>query len=202
LLRKYSPPTQEICLRLFPILALLSQEKELTPAQSAILVETLESFLDAQRQRSPLAINKACFVEEEVNSYGNYKEVPAGHAFRNATPNRPGDYVLLYVELRNFAGEFKNGYYTTKLSSSVEVLDQKGKLVWRCPAFPEEKKPITNRNLVHDYCNTYSFSVPSDLPAGIYTLIIQVTDQTRPEQPRVAKRALEFRVTSVAARAP
>jgi hypothetical protein len=202
LLRKYRPSTQEICLRLFPVLALMSQEKELTPAQSAILVETLESLLDAQRQHSPLAIDKACFVEEEGNSYGNYKEVPPGHAFRGGTLNRPGDYVLLYVELRNFASELKNGYYTTKLSSTVEILDQKGKRVGLYDAFPEEKKPIINRNLVHDYCNTYSFSVPSDLPAGIYTLVIQVTDKTRPEQPRVARRALEFRVTAVPARAP
>ena len=33
-------------------------------------------------------------------------------------------------------------------------------------------------------------------------LVIKVTDQTRPEQPRVATRELEFHVTSMSARVP
>jgi hypothetical protein len=147
-----------------------------------------------------LTIDKACFCRR-VKSFGRFEQLPEGHAFLS-TPDRPGEEVKLYVELRNFGSEYTDGLYATKLSSSIEIIDHKGRQAWICRSFPEEKAPILSRSPLHDYCNTYSF-YPT-LPAGTYTLVIQITDQTRPQQPRTVRKELEFHVKtmSVSARLP
>jgi hypothetical protein len=200
LLRKYAPANQEVFLRLLPILALMTQKSidQLTPPEVAVFNEQLHILSDEIRPLSKLAIDKACFCEW-IKSYGDYKWLPEGHAFLGSTPNRPGEFVQLYVELRNFASEAKNGYFATRLSSSVEIRDQKGDQVW---FHRFEDSNIRSRTLLHDYCNNCTFYVPNTLPAGTYTLIIQVTDETRPKQARVASKSLEFRVTSMSARIP
>ena len=173
---------------------------QLTPAEVAVLNEQLHSLADTLRPRSKLTIDKACFCEW-IKSYGIYKPLTEGHAFVGSIPNRPGELVQLYVELRNFASEAKNGFYATRLSSTVEIRDQKGGQVWFY-RFDDKKEPIRSRTLLHDYCNNYCFYVPNNLPAGTYSLIIEVTDETRPDQPRKASKSLEFRVTSMSARLP
>jgi hypothetical protein len=194
-LRAYNQPTQEICLRLFPVLAVMAQKSidELSAPEVANLNDQLQSLSDLLRPYSLLTIDKACFCEE-IKSFGRYKPVPEGHAFLAAAPNRPGARVLLYVELRNFASQFKDGSFVTRLSSSIEIRDQKGSPVCGFREFPEEKQPIHTWTQLKDFCNKYSFPVPN-LPAGTYTLVIEVTDLARPEQP-AASKAIEFRVTS------
>ena len=201
-LRKYDQPTQEIALCLLPMLKLMTQKSidQFSPAEVAVLEDHMKSFSDFLRPRSSLVIDKACFCER-ISAYGNYEPLPEDHAFQGSTPNRPGERVLLYVELRNFASEAKNGRYVTRLVSSVEIRDRHGATVCPITRFPDEK-PIRSHTLLHDLYNTYQFCVPDNLAAGTYTLVIKVTDQTRHEQPRVAEKALEFHVTSMSARVP
>jgi hypothetical protein len=201
-LRKYDQATQEVLLRLMPVLALMTQKsiESLSTPEVAMFNEQLQILSDLVRPHTKLAIDKACFCEW-IKSYGIYKPLPEGHAFLGSTPNRTGEFVQLYVELRNFASEFRSGSYATRLSSSVEIRDQKGDKIWFYQ-FDDRKQPIRSQTLLHDYFNNYCFYVPSGLPAGTYTLTIQVTDETRPGQPRVASKQLEFRVTSMSARVP
>ena len=197
-LRKYDQPTQEIFLRLLPILGLLTQKgiDQLSPPDVAIINDQAQSLAISLRPRIKLVIDKACFCEE-IKSFGSYKPWPEGHAFLGSTSNRPGDYVQLYVELRNFINEAKNGSYLTRLSSSVEIRDQKNEQVW---FYRFDDKPIRRQSPLHDYYFNYAFHVPNNLPAGTYHLTIKVKDETRPEQPREASQTLEFRVTSMSAR--
>jgi hypothetical protein len=113
--------------------------------------------------------------------------------------------VQLYVQLRNFTSEFRNGFYETKLASSLEIraanADSTSKPIWYHPFFDDRKLPRRSRTILNDYYLHYVFHVPP-LPPGNYTLTIQIADETRPGPPRVARKALEFRVNSVSARIP
>jgi hypothetical protein len=200
-LRKYDQPTQEIALCLLPMLKLMTQKSidQFSPAEVAVLDDQMKSFSDLLRPRSSLVIDKACFCER-IFSFGNYEPLPDDHAFQGSTPNRPGERVLLYVELRNFASEAKNDRYVTRLLSSLEIRDRHGKLV--CPIPLLDEKPVRPLTRLQDLCKTYRFYVPDNLAAGTYTLVIGITDHTRLEQPRYAKKELEFQVTSMSARVP
>ncbi|HWY85139.1 MAG TPA: hypothetical protein VNX28_00360 [Gemmataceae bacterium] len=200
-LRNYDQPTQEIALRLLPMLKLMTQKsiEKFTPAEVAVLDDQMKSFSDLLRPRSSLVIDKACFCES-ILSYGNYEPLPDDHAFQSSTPNRPGERVLLYIELRNFASEAKNDGYVTRLVSSLEIRDRHGKLV--CPLPLRDEKADRRHTRFQDLCKIYKFYVPDNLAAGTYTLVIGITDYTRLEQPRYAKKELEFHVTSMSARVP
>jgi RNA polymerase sigma factor (sigma-70 family) len=142
-------------------------------------------------KESGLVIDNACFCEK-ITSFGFYEPLPEGHVFRISQSEDTREMVRLYAEVRNFASELKNGYHVTRIASLLEIRDQKDVLVWSS-SFGDEK-PIRSRTMLHDFCKNYVFYLPNSLAAGTYTLVIRVTDQTRPEQPRVAKKALELRV--------
>ena len=198
LLRKYEAPTQELFLRLLPVMALMTQKSidQLSAPEVAVLNEQLQGLYESLRPRSKLTIAKACFCEW-FKSYGLYQPVPKDHAFLASTTRRPGDFVQLYVELSNFASEAKNGFYTTRLSASIEILDQQKKRAWFYQ-YEDKEQTTRSRTPLHDYGATYALYVPSELTPGTYTLVIRIKDITRPDQQREASQALEFRVTSMA----
>jgi hypothetical protein len=193
-LQAYDAETQDLFLRLLPAMSILSKKKltELSAAEVAVLHEQLYSLASTLRTRTPLTIDKCCFCEW-VKGYGDYKPLPEGHAFGAATANRVGDLVQLYVELRNFANEPRQGWYVTRFSSSVEICDSRGELAWS-NRFDDETKPIRSRTQLHDWYNNYLFHIPKNLPPGTYRLTIQVADETIPESRRVARQTLELRV--------
>jgi len=193
-LSAYDAETQEVFLGLLPTLSILSKKKltELSVAAVSVLHEQLYSLIGTLRPRTPLAIAKVCYCEW-VKGYGNYKPLPEGYAFAAPAANRPGEMVQLYVELRNFVNTSRHGAFETRFSSSVEICDGRGELVWSY-RFEDEKQPIRSRTPLNDWYNNYSFYVPKSLPPGVYRLTIQVTDETVPESRRVARQSLEFRV--------
>ena len=199
-LQAYDGETQDLFLRLLPTLSILTKKKlgELSAPEVAILHEQLVGLLGTLRPRTPLAIEKVCYCEW-VKGYGNYKPLAEGHAFAAPLARRLGELVQLYVELRNFANEPRHGAFETRLSSSVEILDGRGEVVWSY-RFEDEKQPIRSRTQLHDWYNNYSFHVPRSLPPGTYRLTIQVADETIPESRRVARQTLDFRVTQSPAR--
>jgi RNA polymerase sigma factor (sigma-70 family) len=154
---------------------------------------------NAETKQDDLVIDKACFCEN-ITSFGIYEPLPEGHVFRVSKSGEPGERVLLYAELRNFASELKNGFYVTRVASLLEIRDPKGVLVWSS-SFGDET-PMRSRTILHDFHKEYKFYLPPNLAAGTYTLVIQVTDQTRPEQPRVASKTLEFRVGAATVSGP
>ncbi len=201
-LQAYDADTQDLFQQLLPAMSILSKKKlsELSAAEVAVLHEQLYTLLGTLRPRTTLAIGKVCFCEW-VKDYGNYKPLPEGHAFAAPSANRPGELVQLYVELRNFVSEQRHGAFETRLSSSVEICDGRGELMWSSPPFEDEKYPIRRRTQLHDWFNNYSFHVPKSLPPGTYRLTIQVTDETIPESRRLARQTLEFRVAPALLRA-
>lgn len=204
-LRKYDQGTQEIFLRLLPAMALMTQKTldQLSAPEIAVLHEQLQSLLVSLRPRTDLQIDKMCFCEW-VKAYGIYKPLPEGYGFLAKTSSRPGELVQLYVQLRNFSSEFSNGFYTTRLSSKVEIrpqgADPASEPIWFFN-YDDGKQPLRCRTLLNDYFNNYSFYVPN-IPPGTYALTVQVADETRPDQRRVARKSVEFRVNSVSARVP
>jgi hypothetical protein len=186
-----------------------------SPAEVAAISEQFQSVHDSLRPRSNLVIAKACFCRS-VKSFGNYEPLPEGHAFQAATQSRLGELVQLYIEpqnlggevreVRNLAGEMER-CYRIWLTSFVEILDHKGVQVWRYPKSANEgfanEEPFLCKSLPKDWYNKYQFRVPTEIPAGTYTLIIHISDKSQSDQPpRLAEAKLEFRVTGAAAAAP
>lgn len=202
-LKAYDPATQELYIRLLPVLVGLSRNNlnKLSSPEIATLNDQLLSLLATLRPRTELTIGKACYCEW-IRSYGIYKPLPDGHGFAAPSPGRHGDEVHLYVELKNFSSELRGATYETRLSSSLEIRPSNdvadSKPMWEYK-FPDRKLPVSSRTMLNDYYQHYIFEVPL-LPPGAYTLTLQIADETRSDIRRVARKSLEFRVNSVSAR--
>lgn len=199
-LQGYDQATQELLLRILPLLAQIHEKglDRLGPAEVAVLHEQLQSLLSTLRPRTELTIDKMCFCEW-VKEYGVYKPLAEGHVFHASAPHQPGDLVQLYAELRNFTSELRGDFFETRLASSVEIHDPRDSTntkLWYY-RFDTKKELLRSRALLNDYFGNYNFHVPH-LPAGTYVLTLQIADETRPEQRRVARKSIEFRVTSPA----
>jgi hypothetical protein len=197
-LRKYDQTTQELFLRLLPLMAQLHHKsfENLAPNEVAVLNEQVKSLLASLRPRLELEIDKMCFCEW-VREYGVYKPLPEGHVFQASNPARPGDLVQLYAELRNFACEPRDDHFETRLASSVEIRDPRNpaaEKLWYF-RFDTRKELLQTRSQLTDYFGNYTFHVPH-LPPGVYLLTLQITDETRPDARRVARKTLEFRVSA------
>jgi hypothetical protein len=200
-LQAYDPQTQDWFLRLLPALSILTKKKiqELDPGEVAVLNDQLFGLLATLRPKTELMIAKACFCEW-IKGYGDYKPLPEGYAFAAPSSVRPGECVQLYVELRNFASEHRNGNFETRFGSSVEIRDAQGQMMWSY-RFGDEKQTILSRTQLHDYNTAYSFHVPKSIPPGVYTLIVQINDETNPDARRSVRKAMEFRVAATPLRA-
>lgn len=192
----YDADTQDLLLRLLPTVGVFSRKKvsELSRDEAEKISEQFVAMQAVLRPRTELVIARACFCEW-AKSYGMYKPLSADHAFLASTPQRPGELVQLYVELKNFFSDARQGYHETCLSSTVEIRDSKGTALWS-HRFDDDKHPLRSRTALNDYFNNYSFTMPPLAP-GTYTLTIAVADQTRPDQRRVASKSIEFRVTAL-----
>lgn len=195
-LKKYDATTQELFIRLLPAMAQIGKKslEHMSPSEISVLHEQLHNLEASLRARTELTIETMCFCEW-VKAYGVYKTLPDHHSFTASGPNRPGDRVQLYVELRNFTSEPRQGWFETRLASSVEILDLLGGQVW-FKKFDDNKTPYRSQTQLHDYYNRYSFSVPH-LPPGNYRLRLQVVDETRPGARRTAQKTLDFRVSAL-----
>jgi hypothetical protein len=197
-LQIYEKNTQEFFLRLLPALAILANQPmdKLSAQDIAVLNQLLVRLLETIRPFSELIVNKMCFCRR-VNGYGAYEELPANHAFLSATPERFGELVQLYVELKNFISEpTQDGDYITKLACTLELKDARGEKVWG-HTYQRDETTHRRRTRLHDLHSNFSFPVPA-VPAGTYQLTVQIVDETLPDQRRVARRSLDFQVTPVA----
>ncbi len=198
-LQAYDPETQEICLQFLPTLTMFAKKRvdQFTSQDVAVLNDQLHGMLAKLRPRTELAIDAICFCEW-VKGYGIYQPVPRNYSFQAESPDKPGDFVQLYVEIRSFACEptKDEGFFETRLSSSIEIRKPKGDKVWH---HDFKDPPRRTRAQLHDYCNNYCFSVPP-LEPGIYQLELQVVDETMKEVRRVARKTIEFRIAASAGR--
>jgi hypothetical protein len=193
-LKDYDPESQEFFLRLLPVLAQLTQKKlsQLDHQETGVLYNQLENLLVALRSRSDLVIDEMCFCEH-VEGFGVYKPLPDQYIFRGATPDQPGERVQIYVQLRNLCCEKHGSCYETRLSTSIEVVDQQGVSQWY-KDMNDRNEPLHSQIPRHDYYRRYTFLVPHLRP-GSYTLVVRVRDVTRPGSERQDRKTLPFRVT-------
>ena len=197
-LKAYDSDTQEVMIRLFPLLTsvIKSPIEKLSSQDIQLMYETLCALGVRIRPRTELIISKMCYCRE-ISGYGAYEALPDNHAFLAPTPDRPGERVLLYVELKNFMSEqlAKGDDYQTKLTCSLQVIDARGEKVWSY-TYPRNETTQRRRTRLNDLYSNYSFYVPT-LPPGTYQLAIQIVDETLPDWRRVAHEKLVFRVTPV-----
>ena len=194
-LEAFDPPTQDLLLRLLPMLATLKEKglDKLSRDEVGNLYEQLEALLMALRPRTDLVIDKMCFCKE-VKGFGKYDPVDDGHV------NRPGELVWLYVELRNFCAEHHGPFYEIRLSSRAKIHDPKkpdDAPLWEC-ILDDPKEPMRIRRRMHSYFQNYRFVVPPNMQPGVYRLTLTLPDESQPEHRRVAERSMAVRVATAA----
>jgi hypothetical protein len=193
-LKNYDAANQEALICLTATVARLAKKKldQLSPTEIAHLQDQVQKcLLTALRPRAELRIETMCFCES-IKSYGAYKRLPDEYEFQPTQADRPGDLVQLYVELRNLTSQPHNGAFETILRSRMTILDAAGQEVLSHD-FREQEGPFRTLIPVPDYFEQCYFYVPR-LPPGKYVLRFEVRDVTRPETPRTAVKAIEFRV--------
>src|SRR5262249_30325374 len=129
--------------------------------------------------------------------FGNYQPLRDKHSFLAAAHGRPGEQVIIYVELRNMtsAERPENRCFETKLAGLIELRDAQGTLK-KTIQFSSDP-PLQSKTRHHDFYVFYSFHVPPDLEPGNYQLTVQVVDETNPQAPRTARKSQEFSVSSL-----
>lgn len=198
-LKVYDEQTQEFYLQILPLMTILAKTpiKDLSPQQIAVMNDLLLRLRETLRPRCELLVDRMTFCRE-IQGYGQFVPLPDTHAFLNATRDRPGERVQLYVELKNFASvKGKDGMYLTKLACSLELKDANDKRVGDPVRFDENDTTYRRSACLNDYHGNFSFCVPA-IPPGTYKLVLQIVDETIPKERRFARKALDFRVTPVA----
>ena len=170
-------------------------EGRLQPQDITVVLEELNSVMAPLRCQAALTIDKLCFCQH-IFTFGIYQPWPPDKHWR------PGDYVSIYAEVRNFSSrkiERSPGdtVHVVELQSTAQIEDYAGNRVWPEEIVFQRKKPDESRTPRQDYFDNYHFFVPN-LPPGAYKLWIQIEDVgTRPS--RKARRSLDFYVTNLCA---
>jgi hypothetical protein len=136
----YDPETQEFFLRVLPPLTRFARTpiSKLLPEDFATLDIEFRNLREFLRTRCELLVNKMSYCKE-IRGFGDCDPLPENHAFLNATKDRPGDQVQMYVELKNFASlKGQDGAYLTKLSCSLQLHDSNNKEVWKRAIDPRQ----------------------------------------------------------------
>jgi len=131
--------------------------------------KVLRSLREATRElaaSSKLEIKNLVFCER-VDYYGWYTEFPR-YEFQ------PRQQVILYVEIENFAAEYKPpAGYETELHGSYEILDGSGQIVASRQLPPDRE---VCRNYRRDYFLAYRIYLPDAIAPGRYRLELTIED--------------------------
>jgi hypothetical protein len=199
LLDRYDPATRDWFVRILPMLASLNKTPvgKLPPDEVTTMQDQLQWLLLALCARAPLVLDNMCYCEPEPDPERRggyrYRRLPNEHAFLPRSGALPGEWVCIYVELRNL-GTVRNGsFYETRLSSSVEIKENGVRMYKR----QFDARPLRSPDLSSDFYNTYSFYMPPGIPPGRYDLILTVCDETT-QPPRVVRKTLPFVVAAEA----
>ncbi len=122
------------------------------------------------KSQADLELRNVTFCQR-IDSYGNFERLS-----RDQFP--PGSAVLLYAEVENFSCMSAEGdRQMTALKSTIEFFK----------AGVASEKPIQTIpfKVTQDYCRTkrrdfylaFEFSIPQQLEAGVYTLVLKTEDQ-------------------------
>jgi len=125
---------------------------------------------------------------ERVDSFGWFTEFPRRTI-------KPGEQVILYVEVENFAAEARSKKeFETELQGSYQIFDSAGKMV------AERELPLdreTCRNFRRDYFLAYRIYMPDNISAGKHRLELTVEDMKAQDHAKGSKfgtAVIEFTV--------
>ena len=167
--------------QLFALAAWLDTEK--IPAADRRANEAL-AHLDAARGKlaelGGLQVRNPQFCTR-VDGYGSFTKFKE-YAFK------PGQDVVLYVELDNFRCESTDGGYRTALSSRYRILDSQSKQVTE-HEFPAIEEVCQNRR--RDYYISFRVTMPQRIYNGRHTLQLTVEDTLGK---KVGQTSIEFTI--------
>jgi hypothetical protein len=162
-----SPAQQDFWSKqLFAINAYLNATTQLDEKQRA--VAALAPLDEARARLSELAslrIRNLSFVES-VDGFGAY-EPSKGSTFT------PGQKVMLYAEVENFASNASEEGFATSLGTSFKVLDDSNRLV-DGKQFPDVQDSCRNRR--RDFHMQYELALPERIYPGPYKIELTITD--------------------------
>jgi hypothetical protein len=199
LLQRYDKADQELLLAILPLAARVGEGglERISPEEMAGIVDQLHALAVALRPRAALALDKMCFCRK-IDNFGQYEPLAEGHTFQAGSGERPGEFVQVYVEVKNFTSRPAGAVYETALSSELAIFNaQKERVwVWKSPRAVERSQSPRQ-----DYFINFQFPMPR-LPQGLYTLRITVHDEAAGpggRTPRSASCSLDFQVAVGAA---
>jgi len=199
-LQKFDPSTREVLERLLLLAVRISNVNldMVPPRELSVFLQQFDVLAQLIRPRAGLEITEVRFCQR-IRRFGDYDPLPADHTFQAGAGDRPGDFVQVYVELRNFTCCKHGPFYETALASSVTIRDPNQQIVCRVGR-PAQVDRLLSRRL--DCFLNCHFYVPPGLPPGEYQLTIEVKDVTglpdaaRVPAQHVAKQVVPFRVSS------
>lgn len=145
-------------------------------------VAELRTAAQKLKSQADLELRSVTFCQR-IDSYGNFERLS-----RDQFP--PGSAVLLYAEVENFGSISAEGdRQMTSLKSTIEFFKS------------GSDKPIQTIpfKVTQDYCRTkrrdfylaFEFSIPQQLEAGVYSLVLRTEDQVAK---KVASQKINFSV--------
>lgn len=147
------------------VLALDAENKHAPSRRAALVLRELRSAVDHLSNLSTLDVRNLALCTK-VDSYGQFTE------FRTQS-FRPGDEVLLYVEIDNFAAEPVGDKFETELRGAYVILDAAGERLANVE-LPRDHQQCENRR--RDYFIAYDIFLPKDIRSGSYTLQLTIED--------------------------
>jgi hypothetical protein len=182
-----SPAQQDFWSKqLFAINAYLNAATQLDEKQRAIAA--LTPLDDARARLSELAslrIRNLSFVES-VDGFGAYE-------LNKGTKFSPGQKVMLYAEVENFASNASEKGFATSLGTSFKVLDESNRLV-DGKQFPDVHDSCRNRR--RDFHMQYELALPERIYPGPYKIELTITDHN---SGKIGQATLPFEIIGEAA---
>jgi hypothetical protein len=147
------------------LLAMDADGKHGSSRRAALVLRELREAVDRLANVSTLDVRNLTLCKS-VDSYGCFTEFPS-NTFR------PGDEVLLYVEIDNFTVKKVQDKFETELQGTYDILDSGGVRVANV-VLPVDKNRCDNHR--RDYFIAYRLFLPKDLRPGSYKLRLSIED--------------------------
>ena len=147
------------------LVSLDAEERHTSSRRAALTLRHLRRATSHLADISTLDVRNLKFCTD-VQSYGRYVEFKS-RSFR------PGQEVVVYVELDNFAVEDLGTEYETELAAEYAIFDADNRRVAQV-ALPLDKQTCHNRR--QDYFIAYLLHLPDDLADGDYTFVLTIED--------------------------
>lgn len=176
-----SPSIQDFWAKeLYGLAAWLDTQRNADPARRAAEAKQhLGEAVARLAETSPLVVRSLAFVTN-IQSYGSYKKF-AEYKFK------PGQEVLLYAEIENFASQATENGYETNLRFGYQIFDSRGQRVAE-HEFTAKEQCL---NLRRDFFIGYQFHLPTRIYDGQHTLQLTVEDL---QSQKIGQSSIDFTV--------